>query len=151
MKTTLKEKIAYRFDNYIAKGAFSIFMAMLIVFFIGVGLLSVFKIIFEYFATINIDIGRDIWNIFLQSTDPGNMAQDNESIWYIKIIAIALKKPTFLFRDDFRKCTDSEQYPLNLMLFAGIPEKEWKEYFYLSIDEIIDKNKALYKWSKGII
>ena len=35
--------------------------------------------------------------------------------------AIALEKPTFLFRDDFRKCTDSEEYPLNLMLFAGLP------------------------------
>ena len=40
MKTTLKEKIAYRFDNYIAKGAFSIFMAMLIVFFLISGCLS---------------------------------------------------------------------------------------------------------------
>ena len=36
--------------------------------------------------------------------------------------AIALGKPTFLFRDDFRRCTDSEQYPLNLMLFAGLPD-----------------------------
>ena len=26
--------------------------------------------------------------------------------------AIALQKPTFLFRDDWRRCTDSERYPL---------------------------------------
>ena len=26
-------------------------------------------------------------------------------------VAIALGKPTFLFRDDFRKCTDSDEYP----------------------------------------
>ena len=26
-------------------------------------------------------------------------------------VAIALNKPTFLFRDDFRKCTDSDEYP----------------------------------------
>ena len=32
-------------------------------------------------------------------------------------IAIALKKEIFLFRDDFRNCSDSDQYPLNLMLF----------------------------------
>ena len=37
-------------------------------------------------------------------------------------MAIAWHKPTFLFRDDFRRCTDSEVYPLNLMLFAGLPE-----------------------------
>ena len=30
-------------------------------------------------------------------------------------IAIALKKEIFLFRDDFRNCSDSNQYPLNLM------------------------------------
>ena len=31
--------------------------------------------------------------------------------------AIAKKKEIFLFRDDFRNCSDSDQYPLNLMLF----------------------------------
>ena len=36
-------------------------------------------------------------------------------------IAIALKKEIFLFRDDFRNCSDSDQYPLNLMLFVGLP------------------------------
>ena len=36
-------------------------------------------------------------------------------------MAIALGKPTFLFRDDFRRATDSEEYPLNLMLFTGMP------------------------------
>ena len=40
--------------------------------------------------------------------------------------AIALGKPTFLFRDDFRRCTDSEDYPLNLMLFSGLPSNNWK-------------------------
>ena len=34
-------------------------------------------------------------------------------------MAIALGKPTFLFRDDFRRVTDSEQYPLNLMCSRG--------------------------------
>jgi nucleoside 2-deoxyribosyltransferase len=41
-------------------------------------------------------------------------------------MAIALGKPTFLFRDDFRRCTDSEQYPLNLMLFTGLPKARRK-------------------------
>ena len=34
-------------------------------------------------------------------------------------MAIALKKPTFLFRDDFRQTNDSELYPLSLMIFTG--------------------------------
>ena len=61
-------------------------------------------------------------------------------------IAIALGKPTFLFRDDIRKCTDSEDYPLNLMLFAGLPSSNWEESFYTSIEEIKSPNKALFKW-----
>ena len=61
-------------------------------------------------------------------------------------VAIALGKPTFLFRDDFRRCTDSEDYPLNLMLFAGLPSENWKNYFYTKISEITDPNKALVRW-----
>ena len=60
--------------------------------------------------------------------------------------AIALGKPTFLFRDDFRKCTDSEEYPLNLMLFAGLPSSNWQDHFYTSIEELKNPNKALVKW-----
>tara|TARA_Y100001968_G_C19370597_1_gene724952 strand:+ start:928 stop:1392 length:465 start_codon:yes stop_codon:yes gene_type:complete len=61
-------------------------------------------------------------------------------------VAIALGKPTFLFRDDFRKCTDSEEYPLNLMIFMGIPYNSWNDYYYRSLDEIDSKNKAIHKW-----
>ena len=61
-------------------------------------------------------------------------------------VAIALGKPTFLFRDDFRKCTDSDEYPLNLMIFMGIPRDSWNDYYYRSFDEIESKSKAIYKW-----
>ena len=63
-------------------------------------------------------------------------------------MAIAWEKPVFLFRDDFRKCTDSEVYPLNLMLFAGMPEKGWEAYLYGSVEEITDPDKALARWLK---
>ena len=63
--------------------------------------------------------------------------------------AIALGKPTFLFRDDFRRCTDSEQYPLNLMLFAGLPELEWEQYVYSDLNEISDPQKALVRWAQS--
>ena len=61
-------------------------------------------------------------------------------------VAIALGKPVFLFRDDFRRCTDSEQYPLNLMLFAGLPRDEWQEHLYTDLDEIKAPEKALVRW-----
>ena len=34
-------------------------------------------------------------------------------------LAIAWRKPVFFFRVDFRRCSDSDVYPLNLMIFAG--------------------------------
>jgi nucleoside 2-deoxyribosyltransferase len=61
-------------------------------------------------------------------------------------IAIALNKAIFLFRDDFRRCTDSEQYPLNLMIFAGLPEVNWQDYYYNDVEDIDIPEKALYKW-----
>ena len=62
-------------------------------------------------------------------------------------MAIALGKPTFLFRDDFRRVVDSEQYPLNLMLFIGMPEQGWEEYYYTSVEEITAPGKALARWA----
>ena len=63
-------------------------------------------------------------------------------------MAIAREKPTFLFRDDFRRCTDCEGYPLNLMLFTGLPEFGWEAYWYTSIEEIAHPDKALARWLK---
>ncbi len=62
-------------------------------------------------------------------------------------MAIALGKPTFLFRDDCRRVTDSEDYPLNLMLFAGLPQSGWRDYYYTSIGELPEPSKALARWA----
>ncbi len=64
-------------------------------------------------------------------------------------IAIALGKPTFLVRDDFRRCTDCEMYPRNLMIFTGLPESGWADFYYTSLDEIRDPEKALARWLRG--
>jgi len=61
-------------------------------------------------------------------------------------IAIGLNKPIFLFRDDFRLCTDCEDYPLNLMLFCSLPEHTWKDYYYTNLSEISSPKKAFAKW-----
>ena len=63
-------------------------------------------------------------------------------------MAIALGKPTFLFRDDFRRVVESEQYPLNLMLFTGLSEEGWQDY-YTSVSEITAPEKALARWARG--
>ena len=62
-------------------------------------------------------------------------------------MAIALGKPTFLFRDDFRRATDSENYPLNLMLFTGLPREAWRDWYYESVGELAEPEKALARWA----
>ena len=63
-------------------------------------------------------------------------------------IAIALKKEIFLFRDDLRNCSDSDQYPLNLMLFLGLPKDDWQKYYIESIEEITSDKKHFLDWAK---
>ena len=64
-------------------------------------------------------------------------------------IAIALKKRIFLFRDDFRKCSDNNQYPLNLMLFLGLPRDNWKKYYFESLEDIKSNKKGFLDWVKN--
>lgn len=64
-------------------------------------------------------------------------------------IAIALDKPIFLFRDDFRKVSDTDMYPLNLMVFAGLPRVGWEDYFYTSVNEIGSLKKYLALWVRS--
>lgn len=67
-------------------------------------------------------------------------------------MAIAWRKPTFLFRDDVRIWTDSSGqagYPLNLMLFTGLPQDGWQRYWYTSLEELADPSKALVPWLNG--
>ena len=78
-----------------------------------------------------------------------NAVPPDEGVMVELGMAIALGKPTFLFRDDFRHVTDSEEYPLNLMLFTGLPEKGWQDFYYTSIEEIVDQDKALARWAGG--
>ena len=63
-------------------------------------------------------------------------------------IAIALKKDIFLFRDDFRNCSDSNQYPLNLMLFLGLPKDNWRNYYFESLQDLKSEKKGFVKWLK---
>ena len=63
-------------------------------------------------------------------------------------IAIAMRKKIFLFRDDFRNCSDSNQYPLNLMLFLGLPRKNWQKYYFETLKDIKSNKKGFVDWAK---
>ena len=78
-----------------------------------------------------------------------NGAPPDEGVMVELGAAIALGKATFLFRDDFRRSADCEDYPLNLMLFTGLPEEGWRDYVYASVEEIPSPEKALVRWLEG--
>ena len=63
-------------------------------------------------------------------------------------ISIALNKEIFLFRDDFRNCSDSDQYPLNLMLFAGLSKENWSKNYFESLEDINNPKKNFLNWVK---
>ena len=48
-----------------------------------------------------------------------------------------------------KNCSDSNQYPLNLMLFAGLCRKEWSKNYLESLEDIKSKKKNFLKWSKS--
>ena len=62
-------------------------------------------------------------------------------------MAIALGKPTFLFRDDFRRLSDSNEYPLNLMVFTGLSQEGWQDYYYTSLEEVTAPDRVLARWA----
>lgn len=61
-------------------------------------------------------------------------------------IAAALGKPIFLFRDDFRRCADTEEYPINLMWFISC---DLATCFYKDVESLSDPEKGLVKFIKG--
>ena len=63
-------------------------------------------------------------------------------------MAIAMRKPTFLFRDDVRRGADHGDYPLNLMLFTGMSPEGWRDCYYTTLDEITAPQKALARWAR---
>ncbi len=75
-----------------------------------------------------------------------NGAPPDEGVMVELGAAIALGKKTFLFRDDFRRSADCDNYPLNLMLFTGLPEENWRDYFYTSVRRSRLPKKP---WSSG--
>jgi len=115
--------------------------------------------VWEPFARNNqIDFSRQGWAYQVAQADVEDVRQcdglfaivngtpPDEGVMVELGIAIALQKPIFLFRDDFRRCTDSEQYPLKLMVFAGLPEVGWEDYYYTSVEEIGSPQKAIARF-----
>jgi len=89
---TLKQRLRYRFDNFMARGGSSIFTIIIIAFLIGYLIIGLIRtaIIASGAATGDHDGGffHQIYIAFLQMTAPGNMNQDINSSPMLKVATI---------------------------------------------------------------
>ncbi|MGB1248882.1 MAG: TrkA-related ion transporter, partial [Chitinophagales bacterium] len=96
MKHSFKNRIQYKFEQFMAKGGSSIFVSLTMVFIISfiliIGLRFILMAIFndsiDPVTQSNRNFFQDVYAIWLQMTDPGNMNQDIYSGTGAKISAI---------------------------------------------------------------
>lgn len=86
---TLREKVHYQIDNYLAKGSSALFLSLLIAFLIAFAVIAVLRLLF-YWVSPDTDAGLfdQLWKVYLQLTAPGNMNQDSHSPHHFKVPAI---------------------------------------------------------------
>lgn len=90
-KPTFRQRIHYRFDNFITRGGIRIF-SLLVVLFVAIFLaLGILRLLMHVSGAGSQWEGgwRQFYIAFLEMTDPGNMAQDITSTILMKIPAVA--------------------------------------------------------------
>ena len=89
---TFKQKLRYRFDNFMAKGGSSIFTIIMIAFLIGFLFLGLIRTLIIAGGATTGDhhpgFFHQIYITFLQMTAPGNMNQDINSSPWLKVATI---------------------------------------------------------------
>jgi len=99
MKSSLKDKLRYRFERFMAKGGSSIFISLTIVFLVAfILIIGIRALLMFFFPESSIDpvyqtdqprgFWDDAYTIWLQMTDPGNMNQDIYSGPWAKVAAV---------------------------------------------------------------
>jgi len=104
-KASFSESLRYRTDNFLAKGSGALFISLTVAFMLtlcGIGLFRfVLQIVYAGLGAAGIAEGESygiwgfvslalhyVWYTFLQLTDPGNMAQDNDTWMPYKVSAV---------------------------------------------------------------
>ncbi len=90
-KIRIRDRLKYRFDNFISSGPKSIFMMLLVMFIIAYLLTALMRTGVDYFilkSGTSENIINDIWLSFLQITDAGAVAEDTDNSIAMKIVGI---------------------------------------------------------------
>ncbi|MCP4917730.1 MAG: hypothetical protein GY913_12465 [Proteobacteria bacterium] len=93
IQASKQEQLRYQFDTFLAKGSRALFVALTVAFFVALLAIGVVRFFFwgvdwMLHDEVTKSLSQGIWFTWLQLTDPGNMAQDNETFVGYKITAI---------------------------------------------------------------
>lgn len=96
----------------------------------------------------NVDFNDPDWPYYVGQADKSdvkncdaifailNGSPPDEGVMVELGMAIAWNKKIYLFRDDSRTCNGDSKYPLNLMIFCGLPKDRWKKHYFTSLGKI---------------
>ncbi len=96
-RPTLRERFQYRFDNFMAGGARSIFFALVLLFCGALIFTGSLRLLVVRTTPPQVDakgqvqepsVRDDLWNSLIQILDPGAVTEDNNAPWYIKLVAL---------------------------------------------------------------
>ena len=85
-----RDKFKYRFDNFMSKGGFSIFAALLFLFFLAFVVMGIIRFVVGLLLP-DESIGSladQLWRVFLQISDAGAVAEDGDASGVNKTIGI---------------------------------------------------------------
>lgn len=85
------ETFHYKFENFLSRGGTSIFLSLIVVFLAALAAVICVRAVLltvESGAPSVPEFFQHLWLSFLQITDPGNMAQDNDRSALVKISAV---------------------------------------------------------------
>src|SRR3970040_1475831 len=86
---TLRQRWRYRLDNFLARGSGALFISLLFAFLGAIAAIGLGRFLLQAIATeAPHAFSRELWVVFLQLTDPGNMGEDSENPAVLKSAAV---------------------------------------------------------------
>jgi Trk K+ transport system NAD-binding subunit len=86
---TLRQRWRYRLDNFLARGSGALFISLLFAFLGAIAAIGLGRFLLQAIAPeATHAFSRELWVVFLQLTDPGNMGEDSENPAVLKSAAV---------------------------------------------------------------
>lgn len=89
-KHSFREKVQYHIDNFMSKGGFSVFSALMILFIAAFIIMSAIRLLVHAVSpeTKLSQLASLLWQVFLQVLDAGSIAEDNDLGFLHKIAGV---------------------------------------------------------------